>query len=123
MTPDTAPHAATEADPDAGERPWQVLAGIDPAATPFPAPSHIDDESIWVFRTKDGFRGVQEACPHQRVMLGTAKLISNDTLIRCALHGFTFRLKDGVGINCRGATIRVFEIREEAGALLGRLAN
>jgi nitrite reductase/ring-hydroxylating ferredoxin subunit len=114
------PVDVTEASSDMAEAGWKNLVGIYPATASFPIAARLDEEAIWVFRTKDGFRGVQETCPHQRVMLGTAKLISNDTMVRCALHGFTFRLADGSGVNCRGFSIKVFEVREEAGALLAR---
>jgi nitrite reductase/ring-hydroxylating ferredoxin subunit len=98
---------------------WERLPDIDPAAGSFPAPARWREEPIWIFRTRTGFRGVQEHCPHQNVALGTAKLLGNDTMIRCALHGLMFRLEDGSGANCR-LSIRIFEVREQDGILFVR---
>ncbi len=52
-----------------------------------------------------------------------AELAGNDTMIRCPLHVFTFKLSDGKGVNCPGFEIKVYEVKEEQGALWGRSAN
>ena len=47
-----------------------------------------------------------------------AQLTADDTMVRCPLHVFTFRLSDGKGVNCPGFRLKVYEIKEENGALL-----
>jgi nitrite reductase/ring-hydroxylating ferredoxin subunit len=99
---------------------WQKLDGVDPLSGIFPARARVDGEGILIFRTKTGFRGVQRACPHLNSTLMDAELVGSDTMIRCRQHAFTFRLSNGRGVNCPGFSIRVFEVREEAGALYAR---
>ena len=38
-------------------------------------------------------------------------------------NGITFKLSDGKGVNCPGFKVKVYEIKEENGALYGRIAN
>ena len=52
-----------------------------------------------------------------------ADLVGNDTMIRCRQHVFTFRLSDGRGVNCPGFSVRVFEVKDEAGTLYARRAR
>jgi nitrite reductase/ring-hydroxylating ferredoxin subunit len=52
--------------------------------------------------------------------LMNAELTANDTMVRCPLHVFTFRLSDGKGVNCPGFRIKIYEVKEENGALYGR---
>jgi nitrite reductase/ring-hydroxylating ferredoxin subunit len=52
-----------------------------------------------------------------------AVLTAEDTMVRCHLHVFTFRLSDGKGVNCPGYRVKVYEIKEEGGVLYGRAAN
>lgn len=96
---------------------WQSLDGIDPAATTFPVEATLDGETILVFRTANGFAGVEPLCPHQKVPLNTAVLMSGDTMIRCSRHNFIFRLNDGAGVNCPGMKLKVFPVREVDGRL------
>jgi nitrite reductase/ring-hydroxylating ferredoxin subunit len=72
---------------------------------------------IVVWKIADGFRGVQALCPHQEVSLMEATLMRDDTMIRCHRHNFIFRLDNGNGVNCRGLTMKVYEIRETNGKL------
>jgi nitrite reductase/ring-hydroxylating ferredoxin subunit len=102
------------------EQAWQLLAGIHPETSKFPARSTLDSENIIVFRTQSGFRGVQRACPHMQATLMNAELIANDTMLRCPLHIFTFKLSDGKGVNCPGFRLTVYEIKQEQDALYGR---
>ena len=51
------------------EAAWQKLEGVDPAGTKFPVRARVDGEGILIFRTKDGFRGVQRSCPHLNASL------------------------------------------------------
>jgi len=108
---------------DMTERPWQALAGLRADNSKFPARASLDGEGIVVFRTKAGLRGVQRSCPHMQATMMNAELTANDTMVRCPLHVFTFKLSDGKGVNCPGFKIKVYEIREENGSLYGRPAN
>jgi nitrite reductase/ring-hydroxylating ferredoxin subunit len=99
---------------------WQLLAGLDPVSTKYPARARLGGEGIVILRTKSGFRGVQRSCPHMQATLMNAELTANDTMVRCPLHVFTFRLSDGKGVNCPGFRIKVYEVKEENGALYGR---
>ena len=102
------------------ERPWQVLEGLRRDATNYPARARLAGEGIVVLRTKTGLRGVQRACPHLQGTMMNAELVANDTMLRCPLHVFTFKLSDGKGVNCPGFRIKVYEIKEENGRFYGR---
>jgi nitrite reductase/ring-hydroxylating ferredoxin subunit len=102
---------------------WQLLIGLHPETTKYPARANIAGESIVIFRTKTGFRGVQRSCPHMQATMMNAELVANDSMIRCPLHVFTFRLSDGKGVNCPGFRVRIYEVKQEGGALYGRTAN
>ena len=102
------------------ERPWQVLEGLRPDSTNYPARAKLAGVGIVVLRTRTGLRGVQRSCPHMQATLMNAELTANDTMVRCPLHVFTFRLSDGKGVNCPGFRIKIYEVKEENGALYGR---
>ena len=105
------------------ERPWQPLSGFRADAERFPTRASLAGEGIVVFKTKSGFRGVQRTCPHMQATMMNAELTANDTMVRCPLHVFTFKLSDGKGVNCPGFRIKIYEIKEENGALYGRSAS
>jgi nitrite reductase/ring-hydroxylating ferredoxin subunit len=105
------------------ERPWHVLTGLRPDSTNYPARANLGGEGIVVFRTKSGFRGFQRSCPHMQATMMKAELTANETMIRCSLHAFTFKLSDGKGVNCPGFRLKVYEIKEENGVLFGRGVN
>lgn len=90
------------------------------AASPFPVRAKLDGETILIFRTPSGFRGVERACPHLQATLVDALLVGNGTMLRCAQHNFTFRLVDGKGVNCPGHRLKVFEVKVEAGTTFAR---
>jgi nitrite reductase/ring-hydroxylating ferredoxin subunit len=115
--------AAPSGEASSTEAAWQKLVGLDPVSGTFPARARVDGEGILIFRTKTGFRGVQRACPHLNSTLMDADLVGNDTMIRCRQHVFTFRLSDGRGVNCPGFSVRVFEVKDEAGTLYARRAR
>ncbi len=117
-----AGHATANALPP-NERPWHRLGGIRADTTKYPTRANIDGEGIVIFKTASGYRGVQRACPHMQATMMNAELTANDTMVRCPLHVFTFRLKDGRGVNCPGFQVTVYEIKEESGAFYGRAAN
>lgn len=104
-------------EPEAG---WQVLEGLDPATAVFPARARLEGETIVILRTKTGYRGVERRCPHMQATMMNAELAGNDTMVRCPLHVFTFKLSDGKGVNCPGFRIKVYEVKAENGVLLGR---
>ena len=107
-------------DAAAEEAAWQKLDGLDPVAGRFPARARVDGEGILIFKTGSGFRGVQRSCPHLNATLMDADLVANDTMIRCRQHVFTFRFSDGRGVNRPGFSIRVFEVKNDDGALYAR---
>jgi nitrite reductase/ring-hydroxylating ferredoxin subunit len=102
------------------EQDWQILTGFRQEATNYPVRASLGGEGIVVFRTKNGFRGVQRTCPHMQTTMMTAQLTANETMIRCSLHAFTFKLADGRGVNCPGFWLKVYEIKEENGTFYGR---
>jgi nitrite reductase/ring-hydroxylating ferredoxin subunit len=125
----TLPHdrqpvgTASAGNPQAPNNPWQLLPGLDPVTTQYPARARLDGEGIVILRTKTGYRGVQRSCPHLQGTMMNAQLTANDTMVRCPLHVFTFKLSDGKGVNCPGFRLKVYEVKEEDGALYGRAAN
>jgi nitrite reductase/ring-hydroxylating ferredoxin subunit len=102
------------------DRAWHKMEDFDPATTDFPARAKLAGEGILVFRLKDRLCGVQRSCPHQHASLMDAKLIADDTMLRCARHAFTFRLRDGNGVNCPGFRLKVYEVRQQGDALFAR---
>jgi nitrite reductase/ring-hydroxylating ferredoxin subunit len=105
------------------ERPWQPLSGLSADNAKYPARASVDGERIVIFKTRSGYRGVQRSCPHMQATMLNAELAGNETMVRCPLHVFTFRLSDGKGVNCPGFKVSVFEVKEENGQFFGRLAN
>lgn len=105
------------------EQPWHPLGGLRPDNTKYPTRANLQGEGIVILKTKTGYRGVQRACPHMQATMMNAELTANDTMVRCPLHVFTFKLSDGKGVNCPGFKVKVYEIKEESGAFYGRPAN
>jgi nitrite reductase/ring-hydroxylating ferredoxin subunit len=99
---------------------WQPIVGIDVADAAFPAAGTIGDADVVVFRTATGYRASARACPHQYADMLVATLTDEDATLRCPIHGFTFRLADGRGVNCPGFVLKVYEVIERDGALLAR---
>ena len=99
---------------------WHKLEGIDLSTEKFPARVKIAGEGVLVFRTKNGFRGVERACPHLKASLADAALMANDTILRCSNHNFTFKLSDGKGVNSPSFRLRVFEVKVEDEIFFGR---
>ena len=106
----------------ATEKSWQLLEGLRPDGTNYPARAVISGLGIVIFRTKTGFRGVQRNCPHMQATMLQAVLAKDDTMVRCSFHAFTFRLSDGKGVNCPGYRVKTYEVKEESGLLYGREA-
>jgi nitrite reductase/ring-hydroxylating ferredoxin subunit len=103
---------------------WHALEGVDlNAATTFPVRARLGETGIFIFRTKDGYRGTERACPHLKSSLADAILMAGDTVIRCSHHNFTFKLSNGKGINGPSYKLRVFDIRVEDGVAYARAAT
>jgi nitrite reductase/ring-hydroxylating ferredoxin subunit len=115
-TEDTAPAPRAEAQ-------WQLLAEVDPSTAEFPARARCGDDAILVLRLGTGFRGIERSCPHQKRPLNDAILQGGDKMIRCRWHSYVFRLSDGKAVNCPGYRLRVYDVKEENGALFARPAR
>lgn len=50
-------------------------------------------------------------CPHRQADLGEG-MITDQGYIKCPMHGCTFSLEDGAGINCRAYSIAVYDVAE-----------
>jgi nitrite reductase/ring-hydroxylating ferredoxin subunit len=94
---------------------WQALADIDLATAEFPARARCGDDVILVLRLGNGFRGIERSCPHQKRPLNDAILQGGDKMIRCRC--------DGRAVNCPGYRLRVYDIKQENGALFARPAT
>jgi nitrite reductase/ring-hydroxylating ferredoxin subunit len=110
---------ASDAGAAAGN--WAPIEGVDPATATFPLRARINGEDLIVIRVGDGLRAVQRTCPHQRASLGDAHVVNDGRMLRCAMHGYTFRLADGKGVNCPGYRIKVYDVANESGRLLVRV--
>lgn len=119
------PHATADAAdaPSGADASWHPLAGVDPASAEFPLRARCGGDQILVFRVKDGFRGTARVCPHQQFPLHDGILQGGDAMLRCRRHSYVFRLSDGKGINCPGYKLKVYEVKQEAGALLARAVS
>lgn len=122
-TATTPPEPQAAAPAQTAEQPWFPLAGFDADSAKFPTRAKIGGEGIIVVKTKTGYRGIERACPHMQASMLHAEMAGSDTMVRCPLHMFTFKLSDGKGVNCPGFKIKVYEVKEEGGQYFGRLAN
>jgi nitrite reductase/ring-hydroxylating ferredoxin subunit len=105
---------------DAGE--WISLECPDQASAEYPLRARMGAEGILIFKAAEGLRGVERHCPHEHALLTKATLLRAGTMLKCPLHNFVFRLRDGVAVNCPGYRLKVFDIKEESGQLLARPA-
>lgn len=96
---------------------WQPVADVVPAEAAWPLEATVAGVPVLIFKTKDGYRACEPLCPHQKVPLKSGTLMSGDTMVRCSRHNFIFRLTDGVGVNCVGMKLRVYQARERDGRL------
>jgi nitrite reductase/ring-hydroxylating ferredoxin subunit len=98
---------------------WRELQAVDRSAG-IPIRARFGDEPILIFETAAGLRGVQAVCPHADHPLATAQLLGGGQMLRCSFHSYTFRFKDGRGVNCPGYKVAVFDVKAEGGALFAR---
>jgi nitrite reductase/ring-hydroxylating ferredoxin subunit len=101
---------------------WQRLDDVA-ATLGQPLRARFGGETILVFRTAAGLRGVAERCPHADYSLVHADILEAGALLRCNFHNFIFRLADGAGANCLDYRLAVFDVKDEAGALYARRAG
>jgi nitrite reductase/ring-hydroxylating ferredoxin subunit len=101
----------------AAEGDWLALENVDPTAASFPLEAEVEGTPILILKTKDGYRGCEPLCPHQKVPLKSGTLMGGDTMLRCSRHNFIFRLTDGAGVNCVGMRLKVYAVRERDGLL------
>jgi nitrite reductase (NADH) small subunit len=72
------------------------------------------DRRIAVFRTPEGFRAIDGACPHAGGPLADG--IVADRCVTCPLHGRRFDLLTGADLG-DGAPVRTYEVLEYDGVL------
>lgn len=101
---------------------WQRLEGVAATMGP-PLRARFGEQTILVFDTPNGLRGVGERCPHADYSLVHAELLEAGALLRCNFHNFIFRLSDGAGANCPEYRLDVFDVKDEDGALYARRAG
>lgn len=98
---------------------WERL-DVDPAVATFPVHAVCGGKSIWIFQVGDGFRGVQDTCPHVERSLGTARIVGDGKMVRCSFHNYTFKLDTGAAVNCPGYRITVYDVREHDSTLFAQ---
>ena len=101
------------------ETDWVPVEVTDTTA-PYPRSARIGNQGIFLFEASDGLRGVERHCPHEGALLAKATLLGGGRMLKCPMHNFVFRLSDGLAVNCPGYRLRVFEIRDNGGALFAR---
>jgi nitrite reductase (NADH) small subunit len=86
----------------------------------------LEGRSLWaggrriaVFRTPDGFRAIDGACPHAGGPLADG--IVADRCVTCPLHGRRFDLHTGQ--SSAGPAVRTHEVLERDGELWLRVAG
>jgi len=99
---------------------WRLLDGVRSETSEFPVRARFGGEGILIFRTADGFRGVQRTCPHMKSSLADAQILGDGAMLRCSQHFYTFRLSDGKGVNCPGHRLKLYEVKQENDALFAR---
>ncbi|HEX2087494.1 MAG TPA: nitrite reductase small subunit NirD [Solirubrobacteraceae bacterium] len=79
----------------------------------------VGGRRIAVFRTPEGFRALDHACPHAGGPLSDG--IVADRCVTCPLHGWRFDLETGRAVNAEAA-VAVHEVVERGGELWLRVA-
>ena len=74
----------------------------------------VGGQRIAVFRTADGFRAIDQACPHAGGPLSDGIVAGG--CVTCPLHGLRFDLQTGRGSDgC--SNVRTYDVLERDGAL------
>ena len=89
----------------------------------FPLRARIGAETIVIHKTKHGFRAMDKSCPHQGASWVLGDLLRDETMIKCPLHAYAFRLSDGKGVNCPGFQMKIFDAKEIDGRLYVRVPD
>ena len=63
----------------------------------------VDDQLVAVFHTTEGYRAIDDLCPHMGASLGSGYL--EGTLVSCPWHAWRFRTCDGTW--CDNPTLKV----------------
>jgi nitrite reductase (NADH) small subunit len=74
----------------------------------------VGGRRIAVFRTPEGFRAIEGACPHAGGPLADG--IVADRCVTCPLHGWRFDLDTGEARNA-DARVRTYDVHERDGEL------
>lgn len=101
------------------ESTWEEVRVTGAPDTASPMAGRLGAESILIFETAQGLRGIERHCPHDKALL-TKAIVMGGSLIRCPQHNFIFRFHDGACINCPSYRLRVFEVKREEGRILAR---
>ena len=80
----------------------------------------VGGRRVAVFRTPDGFRAIDGACPHAGGPLADG--IVADRCVTCPLHGLRFDLETGKA-GTGDARVTVYEVAERDGGLWLRLPS
>ncbi len=72
-------------------------------------------ESIAVFRDKDSFSAIANACAHQNGPLGEGRIV--DGCVTCPWHGYQYRPEDGVSPPPFTEKVATYRLRLEGGLL------
>ena len=105
---------------------WLPIDGVDADAAKFPVTAEVDGERIVIFRSPEGFHAIQRRCPHQSADLskkGHAIKLSNQSVIRCMLHGVVFRVIDGKSVNFPGLRAKTYEVSQQGSELRVRRSS
>jgi nitrite reductase/ring-hydroxylating ferredoxin subunit len=106
-----------------GEGVWTAASSLPVSDLKFPLRAKVGTETIVIHRTKHGFRAMDKGCPHQGASWMLGDLIMDESMVKCPLHAYTFRLSDGKGVNCPGFRMKVFDVKETEGRLYVRVPD
>lgn len=69
----------------------------------------VNNEEIALFRTAEGFRAVQNSCPHRGAPLAGGHLEGQELM--CPWHGWSFNVRSGECITSPEQPIRTYPVR------------
>lgn len=79
------------------------------------------DLSILILRTDEGLFALDNKCPHRGGLFSEGEYEKGH--IFCPLHAWCFEVRTGMGHFPRGASIRVFPVRDHEGHVELKLAS